>query len=812
MLPPFSQDIQKFICIKRPTLAETSFELLKEVYPEITLVVPPSPAEQNGNDKYDNIRHDLESTEKTGINTDGSQLQQDDQANLVNESNAENLQKDTMATPDFHQSSTSDNRCFDQPQEESNDAVGVDIMYPEDRPTNVDRHISVANTNTGTISEQDIIDHTAMVQSQSQEIKNCNTLHYNNGNGPLDASIQPPKDSIHEGPTMQATVSPAFDRSTDAALPASTSEMSHLPEFITAENAEAHIRKSHRNSPQHETGDEANQDVGIQQVAAFLSEGYNGPIQGDKSDIKDPPENTAEHTQIFEQESSDKAHLEVGCSDKVNQTLYDDGNIMRKNMDCGGLNVQTAPESHSCSLALHNKNSDINRLSEQNIKKNTTAIQKDCCSIPNSPQDVDDTRDKRTVGNTGAETSHVNSSEDSLSGFAAAGLLSMTDKIPFFTQHHDANGTVEGSSEQDLCIKCAKDGQLLKCSSCLLAAHDTCFGSSVTFDDSGQFYCPVCFYTKATAAYQKAKKTYSEARKNLSSFLGKKQLAEQNEQAAWQRDADSEGHLNRCNNVSKRQRNHQSEGNGLSHRDEEPAQQRKKQKTNATSDACAQEVVTEKAPVQNSDVAPMNKHSVLQNNIKQAQVGEHEQPEENAEASGESGNDKTTHSPQNKCSPTANHNVDADKDGLANSQQSEDSDEIEATSSNNSSKQSPPWRKLRHRKVRCQDKDTAMPNNSKKALGHHDQHMASPSRKRNYAYPPKRYSNPVAPAGRRTKLCWTEQEEATLRELMAKFTPRDNGPIPWVQILEYGRDVFHRTRLPSDLRVKWRNMKKKSAS
>ena len=45
---------------------------------------------------------------------------------------------------------------------------------------------------------------------------------------------------------------------------------------------------------------------------------------------------------------------------------------------------------------------------------------------------------------------------------------------------------------------------------------------------------------------------------------------------------------------------------------------------------------------------------------------------------------------------------------------------------------------------------------------------------------------------------------------MEKFTPRDNGAIPWVQILEYGRDVFHRTRLPSDLRVKWRNMKKRA--
>jgi hypothetical protein len=49
-----------------------------------------------------------------------------------------------------------------------------------------------------------------------------------------------------------------------------------------------------------------------------------------------------------------------------------------------------------------------------------------------------------------------------------------------------------------------------------------------------------------------------------------------------------------------------------------------------------------------------------------------------------------------------------------------------------------------------------------------------------------------------------------IQEAMAKFTPQDDTPIPWVHILEYGRDVFHRTRLPSDLRVKWRNMKKRT--
>lgn len=109
---------------------------------------------------------------------------------------------------------------------------------------------------------------------------------------------------------------------------------------------------------------------------------------------------------------------------------------------------------------------------------------------------------RRLWGNTVAESSHVHSSDDSFGGLDAAGLLSVADEVPFCTKDQDANGSLGGLSEQDLCIKCGKDGQLLKCSNCMLAAHDICFGSSVTFEveESSQFYCPVCLYNKATDA------------------------------------------------------------------------------------------------------------------------------------------------------------------------------------------------------------------------------------------------------------------------------------------------------------------------
>jgi hypothetical protein len=91
--------------------------------------------------------------------------------------------------------------------------------------------------------------------------------------------------------------------------------------------------------------------------------------------------------------------------------------------------------------------------------------------------------------------------------------------------------TVSGGKQSllDSCFNCGKHGQLLKCRSCPIAAHVSCFGpfgSSVRFSD-GQFYCPVCFCLKATEARKKSEKTLSEARKHLHAFLLVKPFAKQ---------------------------------------------------------------------------------------------------------------------------------------------------------------------------------------------------------------------------------------------------------------------------------------------
>ncbi|XP_062189809.1 uncharacterized protein LOC133892851 isoform X2 [Phragmites australis] len=864
MLPPFSQDIKNIICIKKPTLPETSFELLKEVDPEITSMGPSSQLEQNGTNQCDHDQslfssHDHVNIKKPRFPTDNAGFQQETSEDLVDETETRNLQKDPIAPTSVHQPCTSDSRSYDCLQEDIG-AVGLGASSPE-KSLIAEGNMPVGSVHasascdtalqasiTEPLSKQDTEDHATMVQPQSHREKSPNPPHHIDGERPHDggASDQSSKDPSHEWLSMHATVAPAFDRSSDA-LPANASEPGHLPEFIAAQDttmiSQPHSRKTDLSALQHESGEKVNQDlddvsasiqpvkkdhvheeVTLQAASALPSVSCNGAIQGGKSETNHLPGNATEHNMVFEEQNGDKSHLEVSGADKVNQALHDDASILEKDTVHVGLNVQTVPMSQNCNIALHGKISEANYLSEQNTGKNRTDVQKcnSSNSVPNSAQDGDGkiatkTSNKKNLGDTFAEISHVPSSDDSLCDTAAAGLLLMINKMAFSPEDQDAKDSLGGMSQQDLCIKCGKDGQLRKCSGCLLAAHDDCFSSSVAFVETDLFYCPVCFYAKATEAYQKAKKTYCEARKNLAAFLGTPHLVRQHDEqltGVLPRAANGEGHLNWCD-PSMRKNIHQNEADNLAHRDEEPDQQRKKQKINATDSGHPKEVVTEKAsPSQSADVAPMNKHSVLQSNSsKRVQDAEKQQQVESKEAGSGNSSHETRGLSQNRCGPSANQEVEADKeDDHTNSHQPDDSDEIEATSSNNSSgkRSSPLWRNMRHSKAGLQEKDTVVSSNSRKTITQQDQHIPSPSRKRNYAYPHKRYSNPVAPTGRRSKLCWTEEEEAALREAMAKFTPQDDGPIPWVQILECGRDVFHRTRLPCDLRVKWRNMKKKA--
>ncbi|KAJ0080695.1 hypothetical protein Patl1_10768 [Pistacia atlantica] len=78
-------------------------------------------------------------------------------------------------------------------------------------------------------------------------------------------------------------------------------------------------------------------------------------------------------------------------------------------------------------------------------------------------------------------------------------------------------------TEQNLCVKCNKDGKLLVCntSNCPSVVHENCLGFPVNFDETGNFYCPFCAYSLAISEYLEAKKKASIARKRLAKFFHK---------------------------------------------------------------------------------------------------------------------------------------------------------------------------------------------------------------------------------------------------------------------------------------------------
>ncbi|WVZ62183.1 hypothetical protein U9M48_011957 [Paspalum notatum var. saurae] len=838
LLPPFSQDIQEIIRTKKLTSPEISLQLLREVDPGIKSIAPPSELEQNGTKQCDNDQslcgsHERVNIEKPMFPTDNAELQQETLANLVDDRDSGNLQKDpTAPTSILEQPCTSDSRSYVPPQEDAIADVGLGARSPE-KSHIVEGNISVGSVLVsdgcetpfpGSINEpfpqQGTEDCTTLVEPQSCRPKSPNLAHCVDEESPHDGgtSKQSSKDPNHEELSGHATVTPGFGRTSDA-LPTDASEPGHLPEFSTVKEttmiSEPQGSKTDLSDLQHESGEKVNQDLEnisasirsvekyhahedlTLQTASAPSMSCNSAVQGGISETNHHPGNATEHTVVFEGQNGDKSHLEVSGANKANQALHNDGSISENNTVHGGLTAQTAPVPQNCNVTLHDKTLEVNCLSGQNTGNNGTDVQQRSChtSIPGSAQDgngqdANKTSNKENLRHTSPEIC-VPSSVDSFQATAAAGLLLMADRMMSCSKDKDTNDTLEGLSQQDLCIKCGNDGQLLKCSVCLLAAHDSCFGLPVTFEETGPFYCPLCFYKKATEAYQKAKEAYGKARKNLAAFLGNAQVVKQHDEqqtgvqpGAANRDGHSDG-----------KGIHQNEGHDLAHQEEESHEQRKKQKLNGRGNGCPKEVLTENDCFRNSGVAPKNKDPVLQNNSsKQVQDREKKQQVEDKEA----GNDESSHetrASQERCGPRANQDAEADEgDGFTAASQSGDPDEIEAASSNDSGKRSsPPWRNMRDKKTRLQETEPVV------------------SRKRNYAYPQKRYSNPCAPPRRRSKLCWTEEEETFLREAMAKFTPTDGAPIPWVRILEYGSLVFHNTRLPSDLRVKWRNMKKKLA-
>ncbi|OAY78137.1 hypothetical protein ACMD2_16555 [Ananas comosus] len=419
-------------------------------------------------------------------------------------------------------------------------------------------------------------------------------------------------------------------------------------------------------------------------------------------------------------------------------------------------------------------------------------------------------------------------------------------------------------TEQCWCMECDEGDQLLTCSLCLKAFRESCLGS-VRFNEEGLFYCCFCTHGRADLGCRKARKSVLQAKENLSTGRCKDICKRRTGQARvvenvnyWLDDLSLQHRTGGLNRSSLRAEHHE-------HMEvtDFPRQVEKEVCVGRCDDSTKVEKVNDgqivdkaTTTVEGADTTSMNEQAKdLQPTEHHTPVGNGNFPCEEANASHSASVNEQVEDLQPTESHTAvdNSNLPCEQGKLSHAasanEQGEDFQPTEHhTAVDNSSlpceEGKSSHRELDagvvkqkgevsvggdHRNIQEPDSDEqvkeAYEDTDNEALpsrnsGRHckraqdastkivDQKRfkSSTGKRRKHAYQAKR-SNPLMPPGRRTKLLWTMEEEAALKEGMQRFVSNYGGTIPWRAILEYGCGVFHKTRVPGDLKDKWRNIK-----
>ncbi|KAG9448610.1 hypothetical protein H6P81_008575 [Aristolochia fimbriata] len=347
---------------------------------------------------------------------------------------------------------------------------------------------------------------------------------------------------------------------------------------------------------------------------------------------------------------------------------------------------------------------------------------------------------------------------------------------------------------QMLCIKCQGGGELLTCcsSGCGLAAHESCFGTPVSFDTSGKFYCPFCTYTRANSAYRRAKKRVVLSKKILSDFIGGDLVNECRGKSQPVTGVDKLCEAAMTGEVS----HGKSCQNGTKISDNQIVME-------AT---VGVEYSSEKSPCReaeklNCDEAGVpltsNRHDTSKEDSVQG-VKDDDKSARTIEPLHE-----TVPSGQTGISPTCDNELSVPfKDrretiGMANNHQEgsgirngkhregANSDLISETSAGTTLLNDKRFtRTKRQREVDEQDCSTLL-DVKKEVAGSRNHEEGSNSGTKRQASS-RHQTTATLPVGRRNKLLWSADEEEMLREGFNKFSGKEGKNIPWVKILEHG--------------------------
>ncbi|KAJ0989889.1 hypothetical protein J5N97_008245 [Dioscorea zingiberensis] len=383
----------------------------------------------------------------------------------------------------------------------------------------------------------------------------------------------------------------------------------------------------------------------------------------------------------------------------------------------------------------------------------------------------------------------------------------------------DLDPMVDDWTEKHLCVKCDKGGSLLHCndSGCLMVVHENCLGTSPYVDEAGRYYCPPCAYKVVTAAYRKEKMKMLQARRALLAFLGRNAVrdnikgtrvvqvprrARRPIVTIKQRETSKVSCEGDKGTNSSADLVFRKSGNGTVNDYHQSAQMRPHNG-----------ILT---PAENDDMNCINKERLVPQEDLVAEENHHS-------AEHVAGNDSrdlhcqgvdSVHSrDEHEAVETKKHSeVDRDTvNTLRNGGPTGTDMNFHTENSTDVGSSISPIDEM-HAKKRKFDSDVEKNHPPHASAEYKGKTKLSSDNYNKRQTRPKRYSNPIFPCGRRTRLAWTAEEEEALKKGVQKFASVGDKTLPWRKILDFGCHVFHTTRQPGDLKDKWRNIKIKEAS
>ncbi|KMZ69950.1 hypothetical protein ZOSMA_202G00370 [Zostera marina] len=354
----------------------------------------------------------------------------------------------------------------------------------------------------------------------------------------------------------------------------------------------------------------------------------------------------------------------------------------------------------------------------------------------------------------------------------------------------------DDETHQQMCIKCSKSDQLLVCCGdcCPIAIHESCLGSPPSFDeDTREFYCPFCSYIKAAKAYDNAKKKVYRCKEYLSSFmtgLDKVPSMKPVQSVSQKRSSSSDGDIEKHYHIEERIK--RNKGNAM----------KETEGHNTTGEHAMKEMEGRNMAGEHAMKETEGHNMTGEHTMKETEghntTGEHAMNRSkplNQEKKDEliilKDNNSSKCNGIAKSSDEVSHYIQVTKESHENIEGSNASEQHlfdENATRMNESKDQMPSSSVQIPTAKV-EKEPEIYRELPEEL------MKEPL---NFQY---LYS-------RRKRLVWTLEEEEILKVAVRKLS---NGKIryPWLEILNYGRDVFHKSRKPTDLKDKWRNMQRK---